>query len=125
MNRNNAEINQQGAGTGHWLQRWTSGASLMNTDKNYASGKPSDPLRSYTYVHDSNLLTAPPNHGHDAEKAVGYNCASIKPSIFNCDWKPPGFSFTFSFTIRMKTEKKSSKCFSYSFHRVLHKTKRL
>ena len=32
-----------------------SGASLMNTVINYASGKPSDPLRGYSYVHDSNL----------------------------------------------------------------------
>ena len=27
----------------------------MNTVINYASGKPSDPLRGYSYVHDSNL----------------------------------------------------------------------
>ena len=27
----------------------------MNTVINYASGKPSNPLRSYTYVHDSML----------------------------------------------------------------------
>ena len=27
----------------------------MNTVRNYASGKPSDPLRGYSYVHDSNL----------------------------------------------------------------------
>ena len=27
----------------------------MNTAINYANGKPSDPLRGYTYVHDSNL----------------------------------------------------------------------
>ena len=31
------------------------GAGLMNTVINYASGKPSDPLRGYSYVHDSNL----------------------------------------------------------------------
>ena len=31
------------------------GADLMNTVINYASGKPSDPLRGYSYVHDSNL----------------------------------------------------------------------
>ena len=33
----------------------SSGASLMNTVINYASRKPSDPLRSYSYVHDSKL----------------------------------------------------------------------
>ena len=27
----------------------------MNTVISYASGKPSDPLRGYSYVHDSNL----------------------------------------------------------------------
>ncbi len=31
------------------------GAGLMNTVISYASGKPSDPLRGYSYVHDSNL----------------------------------------------------------------------
>ena len=31
------------------------GAGLMKTVINYASGKPSDPLRGYSYVHDSNL----------------------------------------------------------------------
>ena len=34
-------------------------------------------------------MTAPPNRGPDAQKAVGYKCASVRPSIFNCDWKPP------------------------------------
>ena len=49
----------------------------MKTVINYASGKPSDPLRGYSYVHDSGLLTtAPPHRGHDAQNAVGYNCAS-------------------------------------------------
>ena len=32
-----------------------SGAGLMYTVISYASGKPSDPLRGYSYVHDSNL----------------------------------------------------------------------
>ena len=31
------------------------GAGLMNTVISHASGKPSDPLRGYSYVHDSNL----------------------------------------------------------------------
>ena len=31
------------------------GAGLMNTVISYASGKPSQPLRGYSYVHDSNL----------------------------------------------------------------------
>ena len=67
----------------------------MNTVISYASTKPSDPLHDYSYVHDSNLCTIDPrNRGHDAQNAVGYNCDSIRPSIFNCDWKPPGFSFT-------------------------------
>ena len=45
------------------------------------------------------LAESPPTHcavivmctirGHDAQNAVGYNCASVRPSIFNCDWKPP------------------------------------
>ena len=30
----------------------------MHTVINYASGKPSDALRGYSYVHDSNLRTA-------------------------------------------------------------------
>ena len=64
----------------------------MHTVINYASGKPSDALRGYSYVHDSNLRTAPPNGGHDAQNAVGYNCDSIRPSIFNCDWNPPRIS---------------------------------
>ena len=32
-----------------------SGAGLMNTVISYVSRKPSDPLRGYSYVHDSNL----------------------------------------------------------------------
>jgi len=31
------------------------GAGLMNTVINYDSGKPSDPLRGYSYAHDSNF----------------------------------------------------------------------
>ena len=61
----------------------------MNTVIKYASGKPSDPLRGYSYVHDLNLRQPPPNRGHDAQNAVGYNYASVKPSIFNCNWKSP------------------------------------
>ena len=38
-----------------WESRWSPGAGLMNTVISYASGKPSDPLRGYSYVHDSNL----------------------------------------------------------------------
>ena len=34
---------------------YRSGAGVMNTVINYASVKPSDPLRGYSYVHDSNL----------------------------------------------------------------------
>ena len=33
----------------------SSGAGLMNTVINYASGKPSDPLHGYSYVHDSKI----------------------------------------------------------------------
>ena len=34
------------------------GAGLMNTVISYASGKPSDPLRGYSYVYESNPLPA-------------------------------------------------------------------
>ena len=27
------------------------------------------------------VTTAPPNHGHDTQNAVGYNCDSVRPSI--------------------------------------------
>ena len=37
------------------LSRRCPGAGLMNTVINYVSGKPSDPLGGYSYVHDSNL----------------------------------------------------------------------
>ena len=64
----------------------------MNTVISYASGKPSDPLRGYSYVHDSTLNLRQPRQiaaTDDAQNAVGYNCASVRLSIFNCDWKPP------------------------------------
>ena len=32
--------------------------------------------------------TAPPNRGHDAHSAHSYNCDSVRPSVFNCEWKP-------------------------------------
>ena len=34
------------------------GGGLINTVISYASGKPSDPLRGYSYAHDSNLRQA-------------------------------------------------------------------
>ena len=37
------------------IAKTEAGAGLMNTVISYASGKPSDPLRGYSYVHDSNL----------------------------------------------------------------------
>ena len=40
---------------GHLDSHTAPGAGLMNTAINYASGKPSDLLRGYSYVHDSNL----------------------------------------------------------------------
>ena len=40
---------------GHLDSHTAPGAGLMNTVISYASGKPSDPLRGYSYVHDSNL----------------------------------------------------------------------
>ena len=58
----------------------------MNTVINYASGKSSNPLRGYSYVHNSNLRQP---RQIAAQNAVGYNCASVRPSIFNCDWKKP------------------------------------
>ena len=58
----------------------------MNTVLNYASGKPSDPLRGYSYVSARfEFTTAPPNRGHDAQNVVGYNSDSVRPSIFNSD----------------------------------------
>ena len=61
----------------------------MKTVINYASGKPSDPLRVIALCARFEFTTVPPNRGHDVQNAVGYNCASVRPSIFNCDWKPP------------------------------------
>ena len=67
----------------------------MNTVINSASGKPFDPLSGYNYNYARfEFTTAPPNRHHDAQSAVGYNCDSVRPSVFNCDWNPPGFSFT-------------------------------
>ena len=43
-------------GKGNKAISWTTpGAGLMKTIINYASGKPSNPLRVYSYVHDSKL----------------------------------------------------------------------
>ena len=59
----------------------------MNTVISYASGRPSNLLCGYSYVRGSKLRQ--PNRGHDAQNAVGYNRASVRPSIFSCDWKRP------------------------------------
>ena len=40
---------------GHLDSHTAPGAGLMNTVINYASGKPSNPLRGYSYVHDTRL----------------------------------------------------------------------
>ena len=37
------------------IAKTEAGAGLMKTVISYASGKPSDPLLGYSYVHDSNL----------------------------------------------------------------------
>ena len=46
-------------------------------------------IARFSYAHDSKLLARRPlNRGHDAQNAVGYNCDSVRLSIFNCDCKP-------------------------------------
>ena len=54
-------------------------AGLKNTVIKYASGKPSNPLRGYSYAR-LEVTTAPPNRGHDSQNAVSYNCDSLRPS---------------------------------------------
>ena len=60
----------------------------MNTVINYASGKLAM-LCAVIVMCTIEFTTAPPNRGHDAQNAVGYNCDNIRPSMFNCDWEPP------------------------------------
>ena len=54
----------------------------MNTVINYVSTVEAPPTA--TSVRGSKL-----RRSHNAQKAVGYNCHSVRPSIFSCDWKPP------------------------------------
>ena len=51
----------------------------MNTVISYASGKPSDPLRGYSYVHDSNFHPNEPS-GFRGHKAI-LNHASALVSV--------------------------------------------
>ena len=70
----------------------------MKTVINYASGKPSDPLCGYSYVHNS---------------------SSWQPCQIGGGGGGGGGGETKE--KRQEKKKKSSKCFSYSFHRVHHK----
>ena len=49
------DLNLEGQRKCGTLTEPSPGAGLMNTVINYASGKPSDPLHGYSYVHNSNL----------------------------------------------------------------------
>ena len=72
-------------------------ACLMNTVINYAGGKPSNPwtvcigpcsnpLRGYSYVHDSKLRLPRQIAATIQKNAVSYNCHDIRPSMFNCNF---------------------------------------
>ena len=58
----------------------------MNMVINYASGKPSDPLCGYSYLHDSNLRQ-PHQIVVTLHKMLLVTTARVRSSIFNCDWK--------------------------------------
>ena len=66
----------------------------MNTVINYASGKPSDPLRGYSYVHDSNLRQ-PRQIAATMHKMLSVTAVLAQGRLYlTVTGNSPGFSFT-------------------------------